>query len=118
MAEVPEDEIKVDITLGHVGRHFILHALTVIEAAISQVCLSICDSVSVSLHCICVHSGGYVCMSLLRACMHMCVYACVQYYCEFRVKNTSWLFSIFQTNLRTYKHNQLSLYLILHINMK
>ena len=42
MAEVAQDEIKVDITLGHVGRHCILHALTVIEAAISQVCLSIC----------------------------------------------------------------------------
>ena len=38
MAEVPQDEIKVDITLGHVGRHCILHALTVIEAVISQVC--------------------------------------------------------------------------------
>ena len=42
MAGVPEDEIKVDITLGHVGRHCILHALTVIEAAISQVCSSVC----------------------------------------------------------------------------
>ena len=41
MAGVPEDEIKVDITLGHVGRHCILHALTVIEAAISQVCSSV-----------------------------------------------------------------------------
>ena len=49
MAGVPEDELKVDITLGHVGRHCILHALTVIEAAISQVYLSVCMCV-----CVCV----------------------------------------------------------------
>ena len=43
-----DDEIKVDITLGHVARHCILHALTVIEAAIAQVC-------SVCVHtCVCV----------------------------------------------------------------
>ena len=41
MAEVAQDEIKVDITFGHVGRHCILHALTVIEAAILQVCSSL-----------------------------------------------------------------------------
>ena len=65
MTEVPEDEIKVDITLGHVGRHCILHALTVIEAAISQVCSSICDSVSVL---ICVHSSKHV---HIRVCVCM-----------------------------------------------
>ena len=49
MAEVPEDEIKVDITLGHVGRHCILHALTVIEAAVSQVCSSVCLSMCLDI---------------------------------------------------------------------
>ena len=52
MAEVPEDEIKVDITLGHVGRHCILHALTVIEAAVSQVCSSVCLSMCLDI-CLC-----------------------------------------------------------------
>ena len=67
MAEVPEDEIKVDITLGHVGRHCILHALTVIEAAISQVCLYVCVSVCLSLS-ICVHV--FMCMHV-HAYIHM-----------------------------------------------
>ena len=56
MAEVAQYEIKADIILSHVGRHCILHALTVIEAAISQfvrpsVC-SFCDCVCVRV-CVC-----------------------------------------------------------------
>ena len=76
MTEVPEDEIKVNITLGHVGRHCILHALTVIEAAISQVCSSVCVCVFV---CVCVRVS--VCVSLFvctQASMYsyMCMYVC------------------------------------------
>ena len=67
MAEVPEDEIKVDITLGHVGRHCILHALTVIEAAISQVCL-LCVFVL-----FCVRSGKHVFMHVCM-CVHVHAY--------------------------------------------
>ena len=83
MAEEPEDEIKVDITLGHVGRHCILHSLTVIEAAISQVCLSICDSVSVALS-VYTQVDMCVCACCMLVCTCVCVHACVQYYCEFR----------------------------------
>ena len=67
---VAQDEIKVDITLGHVGRHCILHALTVIEAAISQVCSSI--------YVYCLYT--FVCQ-----CVIVCVYMCV---CKCAVKDT------------------------------
>ena len=78
MAGVPEDEIKVDVTLGHVGRHCILHALTVIEAAISQVCSSLCLSLYV-LTLVCVLTVLhvlYVCCVLVHI---ICTYvhACV-----------------------------------------
>ena len=80
------------------------------------VCLCVCA-------CTYVHSGGYVCMCLLCACMHMCVfmhvYNIIVNVTWFRIKNTSWLFSIFHwANLRAYKHSQLSLYRILHIKMR
>ena len=75
MTEVPVDEIKVNITLGHVGRHCILHALTVIEAAISQVCSSVCVCVSVSV-CMCLCVCPYL-SALKQACIHTCVCMCV-----------------------------------------
>ena len=77
MTEVPEDEIKVDITLGHVGRHCILHALTVIEAAISQVCSSVYVSVCLcACVCVCVliclHSSKHVFIHVyVCVCMYM-----------------------------------------------
>ena len=74
MAEVSEDEIKVDTTLGYVGRHCILHALTVIEAAISQVCLSVCDSVSVTV-CLCPYTVSVYTQ------VDMCVCACCVLVC-------------------------------------
>ena len=68
MTEVPEDEIKVDITLGHVGRHCILHALTVIEAAISQVCLYVCVCLSLS---VCTRASMYIFVYVYaRSCVH------------------------------------------------
>ena len=70
MAEVPENEIKVDITLGNVGRHCSLHALTVIEAAISQVCLSICVCLSLS---VCTGASIYI-----HTCVYVCACACVR----------------------------------------
>jgi len=53
----PDDEIKVDITLGHVARHCLYHALTVIEAAIAQVSI--------------------LCVVLMCACVRVCVCVCV-----------------------------------------
>jgi len=46
--EITTDEVKVDITLGHVARHCIFHACSVIEAAIAQVsyrveCVTVCN---------------------------------------------------------------------------
>ena len=91
MAEVPEDEIKVDITLGHVGRHCILHALTVIEAAISQVCVYVCVCVCVL---ICMYSSKHVCM-----CVHVNAYIHPHHYSNtdwFIINNGSQLFYIFK----------------------
>jgi len=48
--EIKADEVKVDITLGHVARHCIFHACSVIEAAIAQV--------SHRLECVCVVCVG------------------------------------------------------------
>ena len=82
MAEVPEDEIKVDITLGHVGRHCILHALTVIEAAISQVCLSVCVCLSLS---VCTQASMYSCV-----CMYVCACTVDAYVHPHHYSNTGW----------------------------
>ena len=74
MAKVRENETNVNITLGHVGRHCILHALPVNEATISQVCLSVCVSVSVPVYaqvdmCVC------VCCILVCTCVCSCMCA-------------------------------------------
>ena len=116
MAEVPE--MKSMLT-----SHWIM-----LENIVSYMpCLSmkllyrrfVCTSVWLCLY-LC--TLRWICVYVFAVCLyaHVCVHACVQYYSECSmIKNSSWLFSIFRrANLRAYKHSKLSLYLILHINMR
>ena len=59
------EDNKVDISLGHVTRHCLLHALVVIEAAISQVRTYVQKSTCVY----CVHT--YVRMYCLFGCVYV-----------------------------------------------
>ena len=47
--ENTDSEIKDNVTLGHFTHH---HALTVIEAAVVQIC-SVCVSVCLCMHALC-----------------------------------------------------------------
>ena len=74
MADDSIDEVKdVEVTLGHVERHCILHALTVIEAAISQVgpCVRPCV-LCMCMYYVCVHTYTLTCVSVVHTYNYVC----------------------------------------------